>query len=142
MSVTGIASPRPVSPLTADVAPRPRQLVPWIPVTLSWWQCRSPERWRPIPQRLQCLFRCMPCRSGTLIALAADEIVLGEFSVLGPIDPQIAGLPAAAIVKARDSKFPDKLFELTLVLADVSEKALAQVKQGAVDLLTPDMEQE
>jgi hypothetical protein len=45
-------------------------------------------------------------------------------------------------VKARDSKFPDKLFELTLVLADVSEKALAQVKQGAVDLLTPDMEQE
>ena len=32
---------------------------------------------------------------GTLIALAADEIVLGEFSVLGPIDPQMAGLPAA-----------------------------------------------
>jgi ClpP class serine protease len=29
---------------------------------------------------------------GTLIALAADEIVMGEFSVLGPIDPQIAGL--------------------------------------------------
>ena len=28
---------------------------------------------------------------GTLIALAADEIVLGEFSVLGPIDPQILG---------------------------------------------------
>ena len=39
---------------------------------------------------------------GTLIALAADEIVLGEFSVLGPIDPQIAGLPAASIVKARE----------------------------------------
>ena len=35
---------------------------------------------------------------GTLIALAANEIVLGEFSVLGPIDPQIAGLPAASIV--------------------------------------------
>src|SRR5271165_7147553 len=41
---------------------------------------------------------------GTLIALAADEIVLGEFSVLGPIDPQMAGLPAASLVKARDSK--------------------------------------
>ena len=40
---------------------------------------------------------------GTLIALAADEIVMGEFSVLGPIDPQILGLPAASIVKARDS---------------------------------------
>jgi ClpP class serine protease len=77
---------------------------------------------------------------GTLIALAAGEIVLGEFSVLGPIDPQIAGLPAASIVKARDSKPVDNVFDLTLVLADVAEKALVQVKQGAVELLTPRME--
>jgi ClpP class serine protease len=77
---------------------------------------------------------------GTLIALAADEIVLGEFSVLGPIDPQIAGLPAASIVKARESKPVDDVFDLTLVLADVAEKALAQVKQGAIELLTPRME--
>jgi ClpP class serine protease len=77
---------------------------------------------------------------GTLIALAAGEIVLGEFSVLGPIDPQIAGLPAASIVKARDSKPVDSVFDLTLVLADVAEKALVQVKQGAVELLTPRME--
>ncbi len=78
---------------------------------------------------------------GTLIALAADEIVLGEFSVLGPIDPQIAGFPAASIVKARDSKPVTEVFDLTLVLADVSEKALAQVKRGAVELLTPRMDQ-
>ena len=78
---------------------------------------------------------------GTLIALAADEIVLGEFSVLGPIDPQMAGLPAASIVKARDSKPIERVSDLTLVLADVGEKALAQVKQGAVELLTPRMEQ-
>ena len=77
---------------------------------------------------------------GTLLALAANEIVLGEFSVLGPIDPQIAGLPAASIVKARDSKPVEGVFDLTLVLADVAEKALVQVKQGAVELLTPRME--
>ena len=77
---------------------------------------------------------------GTLIALAADEIALGEFSMLGPIDPQIAGFPAASIVKARDSKPIAEVFDLTLVLADVSEKALAQVKRGAVELLTPRME--
>ena len=35
---------------------------------------------------------------GTLIALAADEIVMGEFSVLGPIDPQILGLPGGSIL--------------------------------------------
>jgi ClpP class serine protease len=78
---------------------------------------------------------------GTLIALAADEIVMGEFSMLGPIDPQIAGLPAASIVKARDSKPIADVFDLTVVLADVSEKALAQVKRGAVELLTPRMDQ-
>lgn len=78
---------------------------------------------------------------GTLIALAAGEIVLGEFSVLGPIDPQILGLPAASIVRARDAKSVEQVFDLTLVLADVSEKALAQVKRGAVELLTPRMEQ-
>jgi len=77
---------------------------------------------------------------GTLIALAADEIVMGEFSVLGPIDPQIAGLPAASIIKARDAKPVADVLDLTLVLADMSEKALAQVKHGAVELLTPRLE--
>src|SRR5262247_3299668 len=77
---------------------------------------------------------------GTLIALAANEIVLGEFSMLGPIDPQIAGFPAASIVKARDSKSIDSVFDLTVVLADMGEKALAQVKRGAVELLTPRMD--
>ena len=78
---------------------------------------------------------------GALIALAADEIVLGEFSVLGPIDPQIAGFPAASIVRARDSKPPGGAFDLTLVLADMGEKALAQVKRGAIELLRRRMEQ-
>jgi ClpP class serine protease len=72
---------------------------------------------------------------------AADEIVLGEFSVLGPIDPQIVGLPEASIIKARDSKPIESVFDLTVVLADMGEKALAQVKRGAVELLTPRMEQ-
>jgi len=79
---------------------------------------------------------------GTLIALAADEIVLGEFSVLGPIDPQIAGFPAASIVKARNAKPAESVFDLTFVLADMGEKALAQVKRGAVELLTRRMERE
>ena len=78
---------------------------------------------------------------GTLIALAADEIVLGEFSVLGPIDPQILGFPAASIVRARDMKPVTEVMDLTLVLADVSEKALAQVKRGAVEIMTPRMDQ-
>jgi ClpP class serine protease len=77
---------------------------------------------------------------GTLIALAADEIVMGEFSVLGPIDPQIFGMPAASISRVPKVKPIEHVLDLTLVLADVSEKALAQVKKGAIELLTPQME--
>jgi len=36
---------------------------------------------------------------GTLIALAADEIVMDEAAVLGPVDPQLGGMPAAALVR-------------------------------------------
>jgi len=79
---------------------------------------------------------------GTLIALAADEIVLGEFSVLGPIDPQIGALPAASIVKARDAKPIERVSDLTLVLADLSEKAIEQVKRGAAELMEPRMDAE
>jgi ClpP class serine protease len=74
---------------------------------------------------------------GTLIALAADEIVMGEFSMLGPIDPQIMGVSAASILAARDAKPAEHVSDLALVLADVSEKATAQVKRGAVEIMTP-----
>jgi len=40
----------------------------------------------------------------TLIALAADEIIMGTFSLLGPIDPQLAGLPTANLVEVRAQK--------------------------------------
>jgi ClpP class serine protease len=93
------------------------------------------------PAKVTVLVPVYAMSGGTLIALAADEIVLGEFSVLGPIDPQIVGLPAASIVRARDSKPVEYVFDLTLVLADVSEKALDQVKRGAVELMTPRLEQ-
>jgi ATP-dependent protease ClpP protease subunit len=36
--------------------------------------------------------------AGTMIALASKEIMMGKHSNLGPIDPQIGGLPAQAII--------------------------------------------
>jgi hypothetical protein len=41
---------------------------------------------------------------GTLIALAADEIVMCEHSVLGTIDPQLGELPAASLIKVVEEK--------------------------------------
>lgn len=37
--------------------------------------------------------------AGTMIALSADTIVMGKHSSLGPIDPQIMGMPAHALVE-------------------------------------------
>lgn len=72
---------------------------------------------------------------GTLVALAADEIVMCEHSVLGPIDPQINQYPAASILAAVQAKPVAELDDETLILADVSRKAIAQVIAAATDLL-------
>ena len=73
---------------------------------------------------------------GTLIALAADEIVMCEHSVLGPIDPQLGDSPAASLIKVVGEKPVAKIDDRTLVLADVGRKAIAQVKEAASELLT------
>jgi ClpP class serine protease len=72
---------------------------------------------------------------GTLIALAANEIVMDTFSVLGPIDPQIVGLPAASFVELKHEKPIADVNDLSFVLASMSEKAINQVKSGALELM-------
>src|ERR1700732_1177209 len=72
---------------------------------------------------------------GTLIALAADEIVMCKHSVLGPIDPQLGNMPAASLLKVIAEKPIARIRDQTLVLADVGRKAIGQVKQSATDLL-------
>src|SRR6202040_3664331 len=73
---------------------------------------------------------------GTLIALAADEIVMCGHSVLGPIDPQLGESPAASLIKVTEQKPKERIEDRTLVMADVGRKAITQVKQAASELLT------
>ncbi len=63
---------------------------------------------------------------GTLIALAADEIVMDPHAVLGPVDPQVGQFPAASILKVVEQKPISEVDDQTLILADISRKALAQ----------------
>jgi len=72
---------------------------------------------------------------GTLIALAADEIVMCKHSVLGPIDPQLGQSPAASLLKVVEQKPVKEIDDQTLVLADVGRKAIAQLKDAARELL-------
>jgi ClpP class serine protease len=73
---------------------------------------------------------------GTLIALAADEIVMSEYAVLGPVDPQLGQYPAASIVKVVARKPIERIDDNTLILADQAEKALSQVRESVQELLT------
>ncbi|OQX55065.1 MAG: hypothetical protein B5M54_03550 [Candidatus Aminicenantes bacterium 4484_214] len=77
---------------------------------------------------------------GTMIALAADEIVMSENSVLGPVDPQLGEYPAASVLKVLTKKDINKIDDRTLILADVSEKAIKQVREFVFQLVEDKME--
>jgi ClpP class serine protease len=76
---------------------------------------------------------------GTLVALAADEILMDPDAVLGPVDPQLGSLPrgswpAASILKALEQDNPNRDDE-TLILGDVARKAVDQVRATVRELL-------
>jgi ClpP class serine protease len=70
---------------------------------------------------------------GTLIALAADEIVIDPHAALGPVDPQLGQYPAASLVEV--AGLPGDHDDQTLLLADVGRKALRQVESLVTELL-------
>lgn len=66
---------------------------------------------------------------GMMLALAANEIIMDENAVLGPVDPQIGQYPAASILKVIADKDINKIDDETLILADIAQKAIGQVKE-------------
>ncbi|KYH38185.1 MAG: hypothetical protein AYL28_004570 [Candidatus Bathyarchaeota archaeon B23] len=70
---------------------------------------------------------------GTLIALAADEIMMDPNAVLGPVDPQLGDrqgvYAAASILKVLEQKDVDKIDDRTLILAEEARKAMEQMKR-------------
>ncbi len=79
---------------------------------------------------------------GTMIALAADEIILDQNAVLGPVDPQLGQYPAASILKVVKQKRLDRIDDTTLILADLAEKALRQVQEFLKSLLLDKLPEE
>jgi ClpP class serine protease len=73
---------------------------------------------------------------GSLIAMAADEIVMDENAVLGPVDPQVGQFPAASLLKVVEHKPISEIDDQTLVFADIGRKALEQVHATVVEILT------
>jgi len=84
---------------------------------------------------------------GTLIALAADEIWMDESAVLGPLDPQIGmgpnnpPLPAPSVIKVARMK-GEKADDNTLILADIAEKAIEEMRGIITKILDDKMPRE
>ncbi len=73
---------------------------------------------------------------GTLIALAADEIVMCEHAVLGPLDPQLGQFPAVSLLQVVEKKPLSEIDDSTLILADQAEKAIRQMKETIVEIVS------
>lgn len=85
---------------------------------------------------------------GTLIAIAADEIVLDPNGVLGPVDPQLqmpqggGYVPAVSVLAAMEVENPNR-DDQTLIMADMARKATRQVHRTVYRLLRAnDVEEE
>jgi ClpP class serine protease len=72
---------------------------------------------------------------GTMLAMAADEIVMDENAVLGPVDPQLGSTPAASVLKVLENKPISEIDDQTIVTADIARKAIRQVQRFVRTLL-------
>ena len=91
------------------------------------------------PQKTRVIIPHYSMSGGTLIALAANEIVMDKDAVIGPIDPQIGDLlhgtyPAPSWIYAAETK-KEKADDTTLVMSDISRKALNLTRQVTHELL-------
>lgn len=89
------------------------------------------------PAKVTVLIPHYAMSGGTLIALAADEIMLDENAVMGPIDPQVGQFPASSIMRVLRDKPIAEVDDQTIILADIAEKAVRQVNDAAVEVLSP-----
>ncbi len=66
---------------------------------------------------------------GSLIALAADEILMEKESILGPVDPQIDGLPAGSLSSLPQRKPIETMSDRMVVLSEVARRSLDQMRE-------------
>lgn len=90
------------------------------------------------PARTRVIIPYYAMSGGTLISLGADEIVMAENAILGPLDPQLltfkGPIPVNTlkdVVKKKGLKADDE----TLMLASVGKQATQQIQDVIIDLL-------
>src|SRR5581483_1488015 len=56
-----------------------------------------------------------------------------------PVDPQLGEAPAASVLTVLERKKPEDIEDRTIIMADVSRKAIVQLEQTVRDLLSDRM---
>lgn len=72
---------------------------------------------------------------GTLIALAADELVMMPEAALGSVDPQLDDYPAVSVLRVAAEKPIGEVEDHTLILADQAERALVEMRDSVLEML-------
>jgi ClpP class serine protease len=69
---------------------------------------------------------------GTLIAFAADKIIMDPHAALGPVDPQLGDMqgsyPATSLLAVVGKKKIDEIDDRTLIFAEEARKAMSQMR--------------
>ncbi len=69
---------------------------------------------------------------GTLIAFAADSIIMDQHAALGPVDPQLGdaqgSYPATSLLLVASKKKIDEMDDKTLIYAEEARKAMEQMR--------------
>jgi ClpP class serine protease len=66
--------------------------------------------------------------AGTMIALAADVIVMAPVAALGPVDPQLGEHSAASIIRTAQQKPASDLDDATLMMAEDARKSQVEAR--------------
>lgn len=72
---------------------------------------------------------------GTMLALAADEIVMDQNAVLGRLDPQLFGFPAVSLNQIDKRKKIDRIDDRTIAVIDIAGKAIRQTEEFVKKIL-------
>lgn len=73
---------------------------------------------------------------GTLLAMAAHELVMSRDAVLGALDPMVGQYPAASILSVAGQKNFDDMSDATFILLDQASKSMEQMKSTVRFLLS------
>jgi ClpP class serine protease len=94
------------------------------------------------PARVTVIVPFYAMSGGTLVALAADEICMEPYSVLGPVDPQIGGWPSGALMHLIQKKPPEMVSDQMWMLAEIARLSLASVQRFILWLLAEKLPQQ